>query len=130
MSDQRTDATEIAKTFKSLADMEFDSASDIEAYIKKIKDISKSFALELEFAAEDLEQRLRSVPPASEEETGLVIARKAMRVSKHLTRASEAAREMGKCSAKTWGSLKTHFADQMDGREVKVKPKKTIDLES
>ncbi|MBV2367114.1 hypothetical protein [Streptomonospora nanhaiensis] len=119
-----------ADSFEQLSRIEFDGASDIQHYVRMVRDISKRFALELEFAAEDLEARLRSVPPATEEETGMVLARKAMRVSKHLKRSSEAAKEVGKNATKTWASLKTHFEAQMGGQEAKVRPKKTIDLES
>ncbi|GAB3452678.1 hypothetical protein GCM10027570_31140 [Streptomonospora sediminis] len=124
----RSDAMKSADAFKDLAEVEFDNASDIQAYLKRVRDLSKTFAVELEFAAEDLEARLRAVPPASEEDTGVVMARKAMRTAKHLKRSAEAARNVGTSASKTWGALKTHFEDQMGGR--KEKTRKTIDLES
>ncbi|HLU98110.1 MAG TPA: hypothetical protein VKZ89_14830 [Thermobifida alba] len=129
MATDRSESNKAAETFKELAEVEFDAASDIQTYVKKVKDLSKAFALELEFAAEDLENRLRSVDPASEEETGIVIARKAARVAKPAKRAAEAAREVGTNMSKVWGSLNTHFDAQMGGRKVR-EPKKKIDLES
>ena len=125
---ERNDAQqELEKFFRKLASIEFDTASDIERYTRRVRDISKKFAVELEFAAQDLEERLRSVPPATEEETGVVIARKANKVTKHLRQSAKEARQMGSAAARTWGSLKTNFSDQM-GMGSRRKPKKQIKL--
>ncbi|CAL9625153.1 hypothetical protein SUDANB121_05961 (plasmid) [Nocardiopsis dassonvillei] len=117
---------ELEKFFQDLARMQFDTASDIEKYTRRVRDISKKFAVELEFAAQDLEERLRAVPGATEEETGVVIARKAAKVSRHLKQAAREARQMGAASVRTWSSLKTNFATQMGA--ARPKPKKQINL--
>ena len=126
-SDRNSAHADLERFFKKLADISFDTASDIEHYTRRVRDISKKFAVELEFAAQDLEERLRAVPGATEEETGVVIARKAAKVSKHLKQSAREARQMGSAAARTWGSLKTNFADQM-GAARSRKPKKTIKL--
>ncbi|GAA1455618.1 hypothetical protein [Nocardiopsis tropica] len=128
-SDRESAHAELEKFFKRLASISFDTASDIEHYTRKVRDISKKFSVELEFAAQDLEARLRAVPPATSEETGVVIARKAAKVAKHLRQAAREARQMGGAASRTWGSLKTNFADQM-GARVRSKPKKTIKLDA
>src|SRR5690606_9398950 len=74
-----------------------------------------------EFASDDLEQRLRAVPPMGDDETGVVIARRARQVAKHLRRSAEAAREVGIAASKTWSSLRTHFGDHMGTRRPKGK---------
>lgn len=127
-SDRESAHADLEKFFKKLSRISFDTASDIDTYTTKVRDISKKFAVELEFAAQDLEERLRSVPPATEEETGVVIARKAAKVAKHLKQAAREARQMGGAAARTWGSLKTNFADQMGGGRARRKPKKQIKL--
>lgn len=120
---------ELEKFFQNLAKIQFETASDIERYTRKVRDISKKFAVELEFAAQDLEERLRAVPGATEEETGVVIARKAAKVSRHLKQAAREARQMGAASVRTWSSLRTNFAAQM-GHARRQKPKKQINLAS
>lgn len=118
---------DLERFFKNLSRISFDTATDIEKYTRKVRDISKKFAVELEFAAQDLEERLRAVPPATEEETGVVIARKASKVAKHLSQSAREARQMGGAAARTWGSLKTNFAEQM-GTARRRRPKKQIRL--
>lgn len=128
-SDRVSAHADLERFFKNLSRISFDTATDIEKYTKKVRDISKKFAVELEFAAQDLEERLRTVPGATEEETGVVIARKAAKVAKHLRQSAREARQMGGAAARTWGSLKTNFADQMGAARAR-KPKKTIKLDS
>lgn len=128
-TDRSNAQQELEKFFKELSSMEFDTASDIEKYTRRVRDISKKFAVEMEFAAQDLEERLRSVPPASDEENGVTIARKAAKVSKHLRQAAREARDMGGAASRTWGSLKTNFAEHM-GLGAPRRPKKNINLKA
>ena len=127
-SDRVSAHADLERFFKNLSRISFDTATDIEKYTKKVRDISKKFAVELEFAAQDLEERLRTVPGATEEETGVVIARKAAKVAKHLRQSAREARQMGGAAARTWGSLKINFADQMGMGARRRKPKKQIKL--
>lgn len=126
-SERESAHADLERFFKNLSRISFDTASDIEKYTRRVRDISKKFAVELEFAAQDLEERLRAVPPATEEETGVVIARKAAKVAKHLSQSAREARQMGGAAARTWSSLKVNFSDQM-GTARRRKPKKTIKL--
>lgn len=128
-SDRSNAQAELEKFFKELASMEFDTASDIEKYTRKVRDMARKFAVELEFAAQDLEERLRSVPPADDEENGVIIARKAMKVSKHLRQAAREARDMGGAASRTWGSLRTNFAEHM-GFGAPRRTKKQINLKA
>src|SRR5690606_20559158 len=100
---------------------EFDSASDVRRYIVTLRDACKVLAVELEFASDDLEQRLRAVPPMGDDETAAVIAPRARQGAKHLRRSAEAAREVGIAASKTWSSLRTPFADHMGARRPKGK---------
>lgn len=119
---------ELERFFRNLSRIQFDTASDTERYTRKVRDISKKFAVELEFAAQDLEERLRAVPGATEEETGVVIARKAAKVAKHLRQAAREARQMGGAAARTWSSLKVNFSEQMGMGARRKRPKKQIKL--
>lgn len=127
-SDRESAHKELEKFFKKLATMSFDTASDVEAYTSKVRDIAKKFAIELEFAAQDMEERLRAVPGATEEETGVVMARKAQKVAKHLRQAAREARQMGSAASRTWSSMKVNYAEQMGHPRAK-RPKKKISLD-
>lgn len=127
-SERQSAHQELERFFRNLSRISFDTATDIERYTRRVRDISKKFAVELEFAAQDLEERLRAVPGATEEETGVVIARKAAKVSRHLKQSAREARQMGGAAARTWGSLKTNFSDQMGMGSRRKKPTKTIKL--
>ena len=115
----RPDSPSLQKLVADLSNIEFDSASDVQRYIVKLRNACKVLAVELEFASDDLEQRLRAVPPIGDDESGVVIARRARQVAKHLKRSAEAAREVGISASKTWSSLKTHFGDHMGTRRPK-----------
>src|SRR5690554_386101 len=117
----RPDTPGLQKLVADLSSIEFDSASDVQRYIVTLRNACKTLAVELEFASDDLEQRLRAVPPLGNDETGLVLARRARQVAKHLKRSAEAAREVGISASKTWASLKTHFGDHMGTRRPKGK---------
>jgi len=115
----RPDTPGLQKLVADLSAIEFDSASDVQRYIVTLRNACKTLAVELEFASDDLEQRLRAVPPLGDDESGLVIARRARQVAKHLRRSAEAAREVGISASKTWSSLRTHFGDHMGTRRPK-----------
>src|SRR5690606_29249509 len=85
----------LQKLVADLSSIEFDSASDVRRYIVTLRDACKVLAVELEFASDDLEQRLRAVPPLGDDESGVVIARRARQVAKHMRRSAEAARGVG-----------------------------------
>src|SRR5690606_5247722 len=121
MTESRPDTPGLQKLVADLSNIEFDSASDVRRYIVTLRDACKVLAVELEFASDDPEQRLRAVPPMGDDETGVVIARRARQVAKHLRRSAEAAREVGIAAAKTWSSLRTHFGDHMGTRRPKGK---------
>src|SRR5690554_2099782 len=125
MTESRPDTSGLQRLVADLSSIEFDSASDVRRYIVTLRDACKVLAVELEFASDDLEQRLRAVPPMGDDETGVVIARRARQVAKHLRRSAEAAREVGISAVKTWTSLKTHFGDHMgqrrpEGRQINL----------
>jgi len=117
----RPDTPGLQKLVADLSSIEFDSASDVQRYVVTLRDACKVLAVELEFASDDLEQRLRAVPPLGDDESGVVIARRARQVAKHMRRSAEAAREVGIAASKTWSSLKVHFGDHMGTRRPKGK---------
>src|SRR5690554_5806161 len=119
MTESRPDTPGLQRLVADLSSIEFDSASDVRRYIVTLRDACKVLAVELEFASDDLEQRLRAVPPLGDDDSGLVIARRARQVAKHLRRSAEAAREVGIAASKTWSSLRTHFGDHMGQRRPK-----------
>ncbi len=121
MSETRPDTHGLQRLVADLSSIEFDSASDVQRYIVTLRNACKTLAVELEFAADDLEERLRAVPPTGDDETGVVIARRARQVAKHLRRSAEAAREVGISASKTWSSLKVHFGDHMGQRRKRGK---------
>src|SRR5690606_36494060 len=121
MTESRPDTPGLQRLVADLSSIEFDSASDVQRYVVTLRDACKVLAVELEFASDDLEQRLRAVPPIGDDESGVVIARRARQVAKHLRRSAEAAREVGIAASKTWSSLRTHFGDHMGTRRPKGK---------
>src|SRR5690606_1439528 len=121
MTESRPDTPGLPKLVAGLSNIECESASGVRRYIVTLRGACKVWAVELEFASDDLELRLRAVPPMGDDETGVVIARRARQVAKHLRRSAEAAREVGIAAAKTWSSLRTHFGDHMGTRRPKGK---------
>src|SRR5690554_5247012 len=119
MTESRPDTPGLQRLVADLSSIEFDSASDVQRYVVTLRNACKTLAVELEFASDDLEQRLRAVPPLGDDDSGLVIARRARQVAKHLRRSAEAAREVGIAASKTWSSLRTHFGDHMGQRRPK-----------
>ena len=121
MSETRPDTPGLQKLVSDLSSIEFDSASDVQRYVTVLRNACRVLAVELEFASDDLEARLRAIPPTGDDETGVVIARRARQVAKHLRRSAEATREVGIAASKTWASLRVHFGDHMGQRRPKGK---------
>lgn len=109
-----------------LTAMEFNTGSDIHAYTVKLRDLQKSLAMEVDYAAQELVARLSEVPPPPGEGRGTA-KRKARTVSRHLRRAAEGARRSGLEAVRTWASMRTHYEHIL---APKGKGKKPIDLAS
>ena len=114
------------KLMAELSAIEFNTASDIQTYTRRVRDLTRALAVELEYGAEEIEARLRGVEPTGDD-TALTVARKARTTARHLRRSAEATRSAGIEAVRTWGSLRKHFESQMDPQR---KPKKKIDLKS
>src|SRR5690606_37439277 len=121
MTESRPDTPGLQKLVADLSSIEFDSASDVRRYIVTCREACKVLAGALECGTDDLGVRLRAVPPLADDDRGVVIARRARQVAKHMRRSAEAAREVGITAATTWSSLRTHFGDHMGTRRPKGK---------
>src|SRR5690606_39143563 len=50
-----------------LEEIEFNSGSDIREYTEKVRKLSKALAMELDYSAQELQARLKDLPPADGE---------------------------------------------------------------
>jgi len=108
-----------------LEEIEFNSGSDIREYTEKVRKLSKALAMELDYSAQELQARLKDLPPADGESPRAMRA-KARSVARHLRRSAEAQRTVGIESVRTWGSMLKHFGHLIKPKKVR----KVLDLSS
>lgn len=98
-------------------DMGLNSSSDLREYVKRVRDLSRDFYMELEFAAQVLQQNLSTVPavdPRGGHLGRFASRRRARKVAACLKRAAEAQKYAGGQAAKTWAMFVAHFAPEID----------------
>lgn len=99
---------ELKRLVEEMDDIEFESASDIQAFASKARDACKALSTSMDYAADELKAALEEVdPPAGE--SPRVVRVKAKAVAKHLKRGAAGVRLGGMESVKTWRSLLKHF---------------------
>lgn len=112
-------------------DSSLSSASELEQYVKKVRELYRDLYLELEFAAEILQQNLATLPTVNadgEDRVGVfgsVQSRvRAKRVADNLRRAAEASKYSGAQAVKTWREFVKTFAPELDAARAKAKKPK------
>ncbi len=117
-------------------DSPLNTATELEAYLKKVRDLYRDLYIELEWAAEILQQNLATLPTVGadgERRTGAmgsVHSRvRAKMVADNLRRASESSKYAGAQAVKTWRQFVKTFAPEIDAARNKGtnKPKFKVD---
>lgn len=112
-------------------DSPLSSATELEKYLKKVRDLYRDLYIELEWAAEILQQNLSTLPVVNAEgerrggALGSVHSRvRAKLVADNLRRAAEASKYSGAQAVKTWRQFVKTFAPEIDAARAKTrKPK-------
>lgn len=112
------------KIIEHMEAQEFNSASEIKEYANNARDLLKAIAVEIEFGAQELEARLKELPPGDGEGRATAM-RKAKSVSRHLRKAAKATRSGATESTRTWASLQRQYDHII---KPKKERKKKIDL--
>lgn len=119
-------------------DSPLNTASELEAYIKRLQDLYRDLYLELEWGAEILQQNLSTLPvadPTARKFNYGVMSTtnsrvRAKQVADNLRRAAEASRYSGGQAVKTWRSFVKAFAPEIDAARAQgphKRPKFKVD---
>ena len=104
------------------------TATELEKYLNKVKELERDLYMELSFAAEVLQQNLSTLP-ASDGRGGIMgtVSSKvrAKRVANNLRRAAEASKYSGAQAVKTWREFVKAFAPEIDARRHPNRQKKS-----
>jgi uncharacterized protein YigA (DUF484 family) len=108
-------------------DMGLTSASELQEYIKRVRDLTRDLFMELEFAAEVLQQNLSTIPAVDSngQQMGRIASRRrAKKVANCLRRAGESQKYCGGQAVKTWAMFVQSFAPEIEAERRKhpVKP--------
>lgn len=118
------ETSELKRLVEELDEIEFNSASDIQHFTTKARNLCKALATTLDYAGDELKAALSEVPPPPGESRRVVRA-KARAVSKHLKRSATGVRLGGMEAVKTWRSVLKHYEYVLAPAKKK---KKTIDM--
>lgn len=99
------------------------TASELEGYLKKVKDLYRDLYMELTFAAEVLQQNLATLPVIDSRANGGILGGansrlRARRVANQLRKAAEASKYAGGQSVKTWREFTRAFAPEIDAKRA------------
>lgn len=113
-------------------DSPLNTASELEKYTKKLRDLYHDLYVELEFGAQVLQENLSTLPVAQSKFGGSVGAAnsrmRAKRVANQLRKAAEATKYSGGQSVKTWREFIRIFAPEIDAaRNPGKKPDFKVD---
>lgn len=110
-------------------DSPLNTAGELEKYCKKLRDLERDFYMELEFAAQVLEQNLATLPTVDNVGVlgGAASKVRAKLVANNLRRAAEAHKYSGGQAVKTWRAFVKAFAPEIDAARGKTK-KPTFDV--
>jgi hypothetical protein len=113
-------------------DSPLNTASELEGYTKKLRDLYHDLYVELEFAAQVLQENLSTLPVADSQFGGAMGAAnsriRARRVANQLRKAAEATKYSGGQSVKTWREFIRAFAPEIDAaRNPGKKPTFKVD---
>jgi hypothetical protein len=105
-------------------DSPLNTASELEGYLKKIRDLYKELYLEVSFAAELLQQNLATLPVANSRMTGGVAGSansrvRAKLVADNLRRIAESNMYCGGQAVKTWRQFTKTFAPEIEATRMK-----------
>jgi hypothetical protein len=95
------------------------TATELEAYLKRVQDLYKDLYMELSWGAEVLQKNLSTIPVADSKHQGgvrgsTVSKIRARKVANHLKRASEASKYAGGEAVKTWREFTRSFAPEIE----------------
>jgi hypothetical protein len=115
-------------------DSPLNTATELEKYTKKLRDLYHDLYVELEFAAQVLQENLATLPVADSKVNGPMGAAnsriRARRVANQLRRAAEASKYSGGQSVKVWREFVRAFAPEIDAARNPNKKKPTFDVKS
>jgi hypothetical protein len=112
-------------------DSPLNTATELERYLKKVRDLYRDLYIELEWAAQILQENLSTLPVVGsdgERRTGAlgsVNSRvRAKLVADNLRRAAEASKYSGGQAVKTWRQFVKTFAPEIDAARTRAKKPK------
>src|SRR5699024_8352891 len=121
----RKDHNIMSKRMDELGDTNLASSSELEAYINRVRELSRDLYMELEFGAELLQKNLSTLPVAESKGgvTGKVSSKvRAKKVADALRRAAEANKYAGGQATKTWSLFAKSFAPEIEQARNKKAP--------
>jgi len=104
-------------------DMGLTSSSELQEYVKRVRDLCRDMYMELEFAAEVLQANLSTIPAVDSngQKMGRIASRRrAKKVANCLRRAGEAQKYCGAQAVKTWAMFARSFAPEIDAARGKT----------
>lgn len=113
-------------------DSPLNTATELEKYTRRLRDLFHDLYVELEFGAQVLQENLSTLPVADSKFGGAAGAAnsrmRAKRVANQLRKAAEAAKYSGGQSVKTWREFVRTFAPEIDAaRNPGKKPTFKVD---
>lgn len=112
-------------------DSPLNTASELEKYLKKVRDLYRDLYIELEWAADELQQNLATLPTVNaegEQRNGVMGSihskARAKLVADNLRRAAESSKYSGAQAVKTWRQFVKTFAPELDAARTKSKKPK------